>query len=49
MHQTRSDFREISELLKKQKAEMDAFAERLEGTGGKGSSAIQPKLETYLK
>jgi len=48
MHQNRLDLEDLTELLEKQKAQMEGFAARLEGGNGKGSSAIQPKLETYL-
>ena len=48
MHQNRLDLEELMELLEKQKAQMEGFAARLEGVDGKGSPAIQLKLETYL-
>jgi hypothetical protein len=48
MHLDRLDREELTELLGKQKTQMEGFAARLERVDGKSSSAVQPKLETYL-
>jgi hypothetical protein len=48
MHQNLLDLEELTELLEKQKTQMEGFAATLEDVDGKSSSAVQPKLETYL-
>lgn len=48
MYQSRLDLEEITELLEKQKTQMEKFATRLEGADGRSSFAVQRKLETYL-
>jgi hypothetical protein len=49
MHQNQLDLEEVTELIKKQKTQMETLAARLEGSNGTGSSTIQPKLEAYLE
>jgi hypothetical protein len=48
MHQNRLDLKELTELLEKQKSQLEGFAARLETVDSKSSSAVQPKLEIYL-
>jgi len=49
MHYIRLDSEEMAELLQSQKREMEIFSVRLQRGDMKGTPALQPKLESYLK